>query len=294
MANPSNPPQNIQVYQIPGIGLEVRATFRQANNLPATYARFQISNVNNFTNILYDSGQVAIQPIYDGQEGAMIFKWLPTSEGTYYYRLCFWDDANYTNTTWTVWNGTTVGEQAATAILRPVSDVYKGWDTIYPGSPTTHWDKVDDDTPDDLNTYIYNSNAALEYDTYRFSSLNDPLFKRVSSVTLVLRMSSRFDQSTYIDFLMNNASATMSVTFAANTWYDLSYSWTTNPSTKAPWTLNDINTIQAGVKSYDEGIYCTQVYISVAYYQYTFSYTPTNEKIVVHYPVFVSQEVICE
>jgi hypothetical protein len=110
-AGPSNPPQNVQVYSIPGIGIEVRATFRQANGLPATYARFQLSTVNDFSTLLYDTGQIPIQPINDGQEGAIILNWLPTKEGTYYYRLCFWDSLNYTNTDWTVWNGTTMTVQ---------------------------------------------------------------------------------------------------------------------------------------------------------------------------------------
>ena len=81
--NISNSPTNVKVYPIPGIGVEVKATFHQANSLSATYARFQVSTSSNFATTFYDSDQVSITEIPDGTEGTMVFEFIPTSAGTY-------------------------------------------------------------------------------------------------------------------------------------------------------------------------------------------------------------------
>ena len=70
--NISNSPTNVKVYPIPGIGVEVKATFHQANSLSATYARFQVSTSQDFATTFYDSDQVSIIEIPDGTEGTMV------------------------------------------------------------------------------------------------------------------------------------------------------------------------------------------------------------------------------
>jgi hypothetical protein len=280
--------------------VDVRATFTQANNLPATYARFQISTTNNFTNIVYDSGQVAIQPISDGQEGSMIFGWFPPSEGTYYYRLCFWDNANYTKTGWTVWNGTTVGETVqGTYNLVPVSDYLVQWDTVVPDTPTTHFDKVDEIPADDSSTYIQDSSGVKHVDLFRFSTppAADDNFKR-AEITLNLRLYSMLygSNKAYFYFECNGAESAPQLPWSGFKTFSMQY--TTNPATGLPWTFDDLRNVVAGIGANtvdtSEYLFCTQVYIAATYYDYTFSYTPTNEAITVRFPIFVKQEVINE
>ena len=49
-------------------------------------------------------------------------------------------------------DGASVGLEAT---LRPTSDVAVGFPNIYPSTPTTHYDKVDEATADDDATSIY-------------------------------------------------------------------------------------------------------------------------------------------
>ncbi len=135
---PSNSPADVKVYPIPNVGIEVKATFNKVNSsTSATYARFQVSTDPNFGTTVYDSGQVSITSIVDGTEGTMVFGFIPSSAGTYYYRLCFWDDSNYTKTGLTVWNGVTIGTTTQNKTIRPTGDNSVQIETVYPSSPTT-------------------------------------------------------------------------------------------------------------------------------------------------------------
>jgi hypothetical protein len=155
MANVSNAPTNVRVYPIPSTGVEVHAVFHQSNSLPATYARFQVATDANFTSIIYDSNQVSITPINDNTEGVMIFSWIPSSTGTYYYRLCFWDNANYLHTSWTIWNGATYTTSTSYNLLttiRPASDVSIQLTAVPSG---THYTTIDETTADDTDYVTY-------------------------------------------------------------------------------------------------------------------------------------------
>jgi hypothetical protein len=306
MANPSNPPTKIQVYPIPGVGVEVRATFKQANNLPATYARFQIATVNDFTNILYDSGQVAIQPISDGQEGVMIFNWLPTSEGTYYYRLCFWDNANYTNTNWTIWNGTTTTIQTGSMNIYPTDDYalnvgYSG-STIrpYPNSPATHYDKIDETTQDDtdyLSFDVSSNTNAYSSDYFSWTQLTTPQ-NFIAATQIVFNMYVRMinglsEVYPILSAIEYNATSTLGSRAISKKNLAL-YQITLSGS----WDIATLNGKHWGFKiemnntsGYDDGVYLTSYFITIYYNYYQFTYTPTNESITIHFPVFVNQEV---
>jgi hypothetical protein len=310
MANASNPPSNIQVYPIPGVGVEVRATFTQANNLPATYARFQISTVNNFTSILYDSGQVAIQPISDGQEGVMIFNWIPTSEGTYYYRLCFWDNANYTYTGWTVWNGTTTTIQTDSTNIYPTGDYAlnvgaSGSQIIpRPGSPATHYDKIDETTQNGDTDYLefdvqYHTNA-YSSDYFYWTQLTTPQ-NFIVATQIVFNMYAVVTGSSGISpFLYaveyNTTSTLGSVDVNRQATYNL-YQITI----RGNWDIATLNSKYWGFKvefnntsGYNDGVDLTSYFITIYYNYYQFTYTPTNESVTIHFPVFVSQEVARE
>jgi len=296
MANPSNAPTNIKIVPIPGKGVEVRATFTATNGLPATYARFQISTDPNFGTTVYDSGQVSINPTNDGAEGVMVFPWIPSSQGTYYYRLCFWDNSNYTNTTWTVWNGTAVSESSEySQNLLPNGDIDLAGATVSPSSPATGYDKIDETTPDDNATYVYpyassGSPKLLKFDTQQFSPPSD--FKRITKIGITARSYGvtspaftyypRVYNSDFSKYVQISASA------QTNTWATSSNTITTNWDSSA-WSLSDLTNAKLGVyisaTGGDQGLVITMLYWTVYYTNYAFTFTPPGNNILnIGYP----------
>jgi len=280
MANPSNSPTNLKVYPIPGVGVEVHAVFHQANGVNATYARFQVSTDPNFGTTVYDSGQVSITPIADGTEGVMVFAFIPSSAGTYYYRLCFWDNTNKNQTNLTVWNGATVGIGTAhTLTIRPDGDSTVEL-SIYPTSPTTHYDKVDEASQNGNTDYVYASYPDNKKDIFTFQDTS--LYGYL--VNIILRAyiwcyPGFYDAYLIVNGIQGNALGDSGGDYAL-------YSWThtTNPATGLPWTWEEINSILAGVRGYvslnsPAQTRCTQIYIDVNYNDWTLTFTPPGDNI---------------
>lgn len=288
--SPSNPPTNIKVYPIPGTGVEVHATFTQANSSPAAYAQFQISKVSDFSTIYYDSGQVSISPIVDGAEGTMVFYFTPDAATTYYYRLCFWDSLNYTKTTWQVWNGTTVGTTTKTAYLRPTSDnsISGGYHYPYPASPATFFDKIDEDTHNDNTDYVYTTgSAAGTYtDYYNLSDFSDVDATIINYIKLCSYDYSNEPSPTSITStqlgLKTHSTDYMEATgLPANSVYSLTQSSniTKNPYTSVAWTSTELNDLIFILKhifttvNINYQIRTTQIYIEINYQAWTFTFT---------------------
>jgi len=312
MANPSNAPTNIKVYPIPGVGVEVHAVFHQANNLPATYARFQVSTDPNFGTTVYDSNQVAITPINDNTEGVMIFSWIPSGQGTYYYRLCFWDNANYTNTSWTVWNGTTVSQSSGSQKLYPTSDSSIAIGGVYPTSPTTHYDKLDEPTANDATDYIYTSGASTvtQQDLYGKTSFSPPDgLQSITSVVITYRIYTKNYQGNgtnacgYVACIIktHNTLYLDNDQTSLDAWGTKTKTYTTNPYTGAAWTAQEITDLligvqhkitNGGVNYYDQQALTTQLYATVNYTYLTFTFTPPGDNILnIGYPSIISQSV---
>jgi hypothetical protein len=299
MANASNAPTNVKVFPIPAKGVEVRATFTATNGLPATYARFQISTDPNFGTTVYDSGQVSINPINDGAEGVIVFTWVPSSQGTYYYRLCFWDNSNYTLTNFTVWNGAVIGESSVqTATIRPVADSSVAL-SIYPTTPTTHYDKVDETIHNDATDYVYNSGSGSQLTdkfTCSSSGIDANYLKRISGVKVVIWVNGN-DLTNTVLYMVCQSNTYGSYLNAINTWEEHDYTWTKNPNTNLDWTLNDVNSVIIGVDLYagsggGYNIECTQVYAEISYYNYTVIFTPPGNNILnIGYPSVSSIDI---
>ncbi len=133
-----------------------------------------------------------------------------------------------------------------------------------------HWDKVDDETADDLSTYIYTSSTSYEIDLYNISNHSEGA-GTINSVTVFSRFSGDTGRTGYAKAIIKthdmtyegNAESQTGTTFA-----DESYTWTINPNTSSAWTWNEIDALQAGVSlrgSSGYNAYCTQVYVVVDY-----------------------------
>ena len=299
MANVSNAPTNVKVYPIPGTGVEVHAVFHQSNSLPATYARFQVATDANFASIIYDSNQVSITPINDNTEGVMVFSWIPASTGTYYYRLCFWDNANYTYTSWTVWNGTSVSTAYdLLSTLRPVGDYSTSATNGYPNA--SHYANIDETTADDTD-YVFTASLGtstwaidkynLTYPSAPSDATGNYKFKAYirykASVASSTYAEFRFGMSTGPDFsIEDDARLSSFPTSYTNVEYD-------SPNV---YSLSTLQTLYALVSCVGGStaitFYWSQFYIELYYEHYVFTFTPPGDNTLnIGFPSITSQWV---
>ena len=283
---PSNSPTNLLVVPLPGVGVEVRATFHDANTSNGTYARFEVSTVSNFASTVYDSGQVAITSVADATEAIMVFAFIPTSAGTYYYRLCFWDNVNVGQTTITVWNGATVGESAVqVATVRPTGDTATKQLSMFP-TDTTHYNLVDEAAHNDMTDYVKDpgGEAAKLVDKYTCptSGIDVNLFKRVESVTIKGwgKFADDAGHNGYFECNTGEFGVVSGGVGGTDNWAAYSHIWATNPDTAAVWTLAEANALTIGLGIFSVSTdYWTQVYAEINYYNYAITFTPPGNNI---------------
>jgi hypothetical protein len=271
----------------------------------ATYVRFEVSTDDTFAATDYDSGQVAITPIADGAEGIMVFTFIPLAAGTYYYRLCFWDDDNYTKTTWLVWNGTVVSNTPKVGYIRPSSDNSVAIETVFPAAPATHFDKVDELVHNDDTDYVETAVGTPkdQTDLYNLEDLSDVDFKDITSVAVnaycKLTGGAGLSATLYLKLKTHATTySTVALNIDVSGAYSLIGPWThaTNPFTTIAWTLDEITALIAGVRHYinDLSLHLrtTQLYINVDYNIYVFTFTPPgNNLLVIGFPSITSVEV---
>ncbi|MBA7590892.1 hypothetical protein ES708_33034 [subsurface metagenome] len=136
--------------------------------------------------------------------------------------------------------------------LRPhaAGDLTEIWAQI----PTTgqHWDKVDDVTPDDDDTYVWMPpySEAKKRDLYQIGT-GLPGIGKIEKVTFSIRIKA----AGYYIYLI--PPSILLVTHGLlwekeypgtwSFWRTLSWEWPLNPVTNAPWTQDEFTTLQAGV-----------------------------------------------
>jgi len=141
-------------------------------------------------------------------------------------------------------------------ILYPNQDFGISWDIVYPASPTTHWDKVDDRGHNDTNsTYI--QTAADHYDFYKFTHFDVLPGEVVMKVTI------------FAEFTNVSAGAQVKFTLgywapvgyygvawwltSSQAWLNRTYVMTTNPHYGGAWTESQINNMAVYVRQYGTG-----------------------------------------
>ncbi len=160
-------------------------------------------------------------------------------------------------------------------ILRPNA---AGDETNIPfQSPSSgeHWDKVDDESPDDGDTYV-NTWQANNYcrDLYNLTDHVEGS-GNIQFVTVYFTFSGYTDGGDYSARARAAIKTHETVyegsveTTTGDTFVTGAYQWTVNPGTGSQWTWDEIDNLQAGInlrgQSRFRPAFCTQVYIVVGY-----------------------------
>ncbi len=145
----------------------------------------------------------------------------------------------------------------------------------------THWVTVDEPTPDDDGTYIYDNTETYHRDLF---SLTDHSTGQgaISRITVYGRFQaiaySPAQESAKICIKTGGAVYEQAFQLAAkDIWYNLSKEWVQNPNTGTAWTWSDIDSLQAGcaLRKCKADVTCrtkcTQLYVIV-------EYTPGEDK----------------
>jgi hypothetical protein len=138
----------------------------------------------------------------------------------------------------------------------------------YPATGS-HYDKVDDVTPDDGATYVahYAADGSYARDLYNLPAHSGS--GTINSITIYFR----HYHAVYGPYYAKPSLRTHSTTYDGNeiysipTWTTSSQMWITNPYTGSAWTWTEIDDLQIGVslKSAYGYTYCTQVYVVIDY-----------------------------
>jgi len=141
-----------------------------------------------------------------------------------------------------------------------------------PGTGEANWEDVDESTPDEDSTYVYNQGDTPIYDLY---NLTDHTTEggSINSVTVYTRC--RATLANIGARLIIKTEGSIYEYPTNTTWWLLttsyenySYQWNTNPNTGAAWTWAQIDALQAGPELDNvakQTSRCTQVYVEVDY-----------------------------
>ena len=160
----------------------------------------------------------------------------------------------------------------------PTSDDTFQWSR---SSGVNNYALVDDSysLPDDDTTYTY-TNTQTNKDLFGFTALAVPTGSIITNVQVVGRFK-RID--TGGDFIIRELLKVNGVTYEGSlqqlvvgTYFDKTYTWTVNPNTGLPWTLEDVNGIGSNPLQtfgyecigYNKTVRCTQIYVKVNYVYY--------------------------
>ena len=201
-------------------------------------------------------------------------------------------DTNFSGTTETVTTGTANGGAFSSSLdtddatrrayteananpvdgtqnLVPTSDVSIGFDTTYPSSPTTHFDKLDEGTSNDGDTTYNTAVTTGDRDVFGVADLTGivgtPGFsvtihywaQRAATGTSSMDVGLRIGTTDYVGIDNANAGASYA---------ELTYTWSTDPSTSSAWTEAGVNAAQIYMQCDDANpdVKVTCCYLAVA------------------------------
>jgi hypothetical protein len=159
-------------------------------------------------------------------------------------------------------------EDDYTVYLFPNGDSSVNWDLVYPASPTTHYDKVDEPTHDSSTTYIRTSTAS-DIDIFTMSDMSEP--EAGYSINVTVFGVHQKDATQPCDFQAGiRISSTNYITIQLNptngAWTNSSGAvWNLNPATSAEWTYSEVNALLGVITTNDASpnVYCTQLGLKI-------------------------------
>jgi len=174
----------------------------------------------------------------------------------------------YCNNTDGNWNSTDtiVFSSTNTAIkLRPVEDGDLSDWSIYPSTPTTHYDKVDETSPNSDADYI-NSSVSTHVDLFKLEKLRIDDFLNITKIELTVVVKAIGIEDNYPQHVFKTHGATYYYGFGpVGSYAPWSRVLQTNPNTSQLWTRDEINAMQVGVKRGSGGdeVRVTQINLTV-------------------------------
>jgi hypothetical protein len=165
-----------------------------------------------------------------------------------------------------------------TVTLRPTGDGALLQCFIYPASPTTHYDKVDEVIPNNGTDYVRanNSIGETDRDTYTKPSSLIPALSTINGLVISTRDWTPRTDATYgstRSILRSGSTNAYGATKQSASWTTQTDFFSTSPFTGLSWTIAEIDGLQIGVecKSTDTTVetvapaYCSTVWIVVTY-----------------------------
>jgi len=149
--------------------------------------------------------------------------------------------------------------------------------TQYPESDE-HWDKVAEQPADDGGTYVSTEGSGnWERDLYNLSDYAGAGDEEtINNITVYFRFAAGGDYNvTAMAAIKTNGQVYEgpNITQSGTEFVTSSWQCTSNPATDKPWTLEDINALQAGVtikgQNKNKPALCTQVYVVINYQRVT-------------------------
>ncbi|MBN1161714.1 MAG: hypothetical protein JXA17_07205 [Dehalococcoidales bacterium] len=218
--------------------------------------------------------------------GVMVLLALVLTTGTFAYTYTF--------------NSATLGSYMAEGPFATydVSDIQPDWDSILPegeygseilvpvaaGDDTElpfqypdsgeHWDKVAEQSPDDLGTYVSTQGEKTWVrDLYNLSNfIGSSGEEAITSVTVYFRFAAGGDYNIKIMAALKSNGEVYegpTITYSATNFVTESWECPVNPSTGEAWTRDELNDLQAGITargdSKNNPAIITQVYVQVNY-----------------------------
>jgi len=178
--------------------------------------------------------------------------------------------------------------------LRPNGNgTYTEFENVIPGS-IAHWEAVDETSADGDSSYIA-SETPDDRDTFALSDPNIPLSSTVNSVTVyaVAKKVDKGKDSFYIMIRSEDTDSRSDALEVADAYDEFSYQWTTNPANNQPWTVEDVNALEAGVQV-ESGVAVTQIYVVVDYVPFDFSISASHSSLTVQQGSSVSTTIHVE
>lgn len=156
-----------------------------------------------------------------------------------------WDDLYACDAQGTVNNGV-LGDMRVETLLPSAAGNYQGFTKT--GTPTTHWQCVNESPNDGDTTYVASSTPGT-YETYQFTDMaTTPLTVAGVQLTAIARKDDAGSRAVSAVFRASSTDYLQTPQAVLD-----SYAFNTtlleqNPATSAAWTASDVNGVEAGVK----------------------------------------------